>query len=169
MGQRSSTGLPVTAEHIGTKLEEHYGPTADQHAATLAFHFMRNKSPGAKNKLAHYARIAAEEAFNAYDYPRAIRFYHQVLDARDASIDDVVTADMLFGIGRARVIDGNLRDGERDLERACALYTALGRTEKAVEVATFPIVYAYGYEVSFRLVDRVSAIVTPGSREWGVD
>jgi DNA-binding CsgD family transcriptional regulator/tetratricopeptide (TPR) repeat protein len=166
MNDGSSSLTYVSREHIGTKLEEHYGDTADQHAATLAYHFMQTASLGSKKRLLHYGKLAAEEAFKAHDYPQTVMFYKQALDACDDATDKVITADMLFGIGRARVIDGDRKKGEKNLEYAFTLYTQMGHIDKAVEVATFPLVYLYGYEVSFTLVEQASDLVVPNTREW---
>lgn len=161
-------------------LERHYGADADKHAAELAHHLRlagadprnddaANTDPACARELAdkhvHYCRIAATEAFEAKDFPRAIELLTAAIDAPGTHRSPAETAELRYALGRALALHGDEVGARRELTAAFQWYEHCD-PDVALEIATFPVAFDYTYTFAFDLVDSMISRVRRHSTAW---
>jgi len=133
---------------IAEALEDLYGDDGEAHAAELAHHFAEAEAVTGTEKLGHYSRLAGEQALAAYAHEEAVVHFERALVAKGVPLEgtepatDEETAELLFGLGRARVatvpsyIIGEAVD---ILGRAFVYYADSGDFSRAVAIAEVPM------------------------------
>ncbi len=85
---------------IAKTLETRYGETQERHAAELAHHFELAGSIAAAGKVAHYSRIAGEQALASFATEEAMRHFRTGLVGGATACDETETAWLRFGLAR---------------------------------------------------------------------
>ena len=161
---------------IGQALEAFYGDEVEAHADQLAYHFTQAETVLGAKKLVRYSIAAGERAISSYAYEDALGHFQKALAAVEgssASMDqgvDAQTAKILFGLGRAQAatfVIAQAQEAVDTLIRAFDAFVALGDTEHAVAVASYPHTlrsFSFG---TAALTARALELAPPDSLEAG--
>jgi len=158
---------------IGKVLEQLYADELPDHAAELAFHFSQAGPGIANEKLVGYSLMAGERALAGYAYEDALAHFQRGLDARglDANggkLPDEVSAELLFGLGRAQVAMLQLEEAMGSLSGAFNYYTQQGDIPRALVVAEHPLpAYAGRFSWASQLSAQALELVPADSHDAG--
>jgi DNA-binding CsgD family transcriptional regulator len=132
---------------IAHRLEERFGPEAEQHATELAFHYVRAGTPGLASKSVRYLRLAGQNALVMRADREAARYLQHGLDLIDrGSLGDENLAaipELVEDLARARQRLGEYDASRvlwmraRDLHAASSDRAALARTERRLGLLSF--------------------------------
>jgi predicted ATPase len=148
---------------IAGALELEYGERVDANARELVEHLERARPVLRAEKLVRYLGVAGEQALASYAWEEARELFSRAVELRQAAPDDTLTADLLFGLGRAQsALSDN--GAVASCSRAFGIYDKAGKVHRAVEVATSGI---YGHrehwEAVFGMGERALDLVEKGS------
>ncbi|MGH2597787.1 MAG: ATP-binding protein, partial [Dehalococcoidia bacterium] len=107
-------------QQVGLALEARFGPTATEHLAELAHHFVQAAPAGDVERADGYARHAADHALLHLAHEEAARLYQMALTAQQAApvVDVCTRAELSLALG-----DALTRAGDFDAARASYLQT----------------------------------------------
>ncbi len=158
---------------IAEALEELYGETAGTHAAELVQHFAEAESVLGFEKLVWYSLQAGERALAIYAHEEALSLFERGLRAKGVSpdggepADDSQAADLLFGLGKARIATTDVirsADPLAPLRRAFHYYDAVGDVARALELTSCPLpVYISLGRADLQMTERALALASPDS------
>lgn len=119
---------------IAQALEREYGARVDSHARQLVVHLEQAQVVLGAERLVRYLGIAGEQALGSYAWEEARELFGRAARLRQGQAEDLQTADLLFGLGRAQTA---LMDtaAASSCSRAFAIYDKAGRADRAVAVA----------------------------------
>ena len=152
---------------IAEMLEGLYGSAAEDHASELAYHYAGALTATGTEKLAHYSRLAGEQALAIYAHEEALAHFERALTAKEKQPTDAETAAVWFGLGHAQGATGQVYDAWSSLRLAFDYYFEAGDVAKAVAVAEYPLLYVTGLEQATEMVERALTLVSPESLEAG--
>ncbi|MCH7739796.1 MAG: hypothetical protein IIC93_06580, partial [Chloroflexi bacterium] len=122
---------------VALMLEELYGEDPGQHAAQLAFHFGEAENVLGSERLIRYSLIAGNHSLAAYAHEEALVHLQRGLSAKEGQQDDLETAELLHGLGRAKVMALLIEqqdDGLRHLLRALNIFVDAGLIDQALAI-----------------------------------
>ena len=137
-GELSSARKVRLHARIAESLESLYGDVADQHAVELVPHFDEAEPVLGPDKLIRYATRAGHDALRSHANEQAESMFSRALNAMGDIPVDAVSADILTGLGRARMATSygiGIADALDPLERAFDFYSETGDGEQASYVA----------------------------------
>ncbi len=156
---------------IAQALEELYGDQTDAHAAELAHHFAQAEAVVGTKKLVHYSLVAGERALATYAHEDALAHFQRGLTSKGVSLtgsepaEDVDTADMLKGLGRAQAATVErqaIHEAVITMTRAFDYYVEVGAADQAVEVAQYPFYPVIGQPIGVaHLIARAIELTPP--------
>jgi DNA-binding SARP family transcriptional activator len=155
---------------IAEALEALYGEEVDEHAAELAHHFAAARGVLGSRGLIRYSRVAGEQALAAHAFDEALAHFRRALDAKRGETMDDEAAWLLFGLARSEFGAREryeLGDALAHLQAAFAHFLDSGDDATAVEMASHPIPYVYGYPDAAAHAARALELVPPTSPEAG--
>ncbi len=154
---------------IAEALEGLYGPQAEAHASELAYHFAEAATVLGPKKMVRYSLLAGERALAAHAFEDAVAHLQRGLEAKETATSprasiDAETAALLSGLSKAQLSLGQLQEGMANMSRAFDYYESIGEPDRAVELASYPVV-AYQGRLPERaqLVRRALALAPPDS------
>jgi DNA-binding CsgD family transcriptional regulator len=157
----SAPRLAQIHAQVAEGLERRYGDAAGTRAAQLAHHFGRSGGLVAADSYFHYALLAGEQAISQHAYENAVELFQRALASVGA--DARTRAQLLFGLGRARVALNQREEAVDSLAEAFELFVQAGDVSGAVAAADYPFVVsfrktgvAYLSQKALALVDRES-------------
>ena len=159
---------------IAETLEELYASDAESHAAELAHHFGEAQAVLGPRQLVHYSALAGEAALAARAPEQAVAHFQRALVAKGEQVEDLETAALLFGLGRAQIAASDLARYEvaaavTSLRRAFEYYAEVGEVSRAVAVASHPMPLWLGLGLADfgGLVSQALTLVSPEAHETG--
>ena len=155
---------------IAQQLERMYGDRAEEHAAELAHHFANAEAVLGTERLVRYSRMAGEQALATHAHEEALSQFERGLSGKADQPPDAETAELLFGLARARDgVGGPAGQGKEPLLRAFEYFRQAGETERAVEVASYPLFagWAEWVEGMPEMAQSALALVEPESTAAG--
>ncbi len=157
---------------IAPTLEELYGADAEAHAAELAHHYAEAESLLGSDKLVHYSQVAGERALAARAYEEAAGHFERALSAKEGQPEDAESAELRFGLGRAQLEALRAHDLGRavaNMTRAFNHYVEAGELDRAIEVATHPVLPSWSLsQTEFgEMVKRALEFVDPDTAAEG--
>ncbi len=111
---------------IADRLEQHYRHASISHATDIARHLCLSGSSAPRDRVRHYASIAADQAFAAGAWAESARYHDAMLDAEDSVTSQ--TPDLLVRAGIAHFRNHNHEAAQERLRRAVDLCRDLGET-----------------------------------------
>ncbi|MCH8282608.1 MAG: hypothetical protein IIC96_18260, partial [Chloroflexi bacterium] len=160
---------------IANVLEELYGADAEAHAPELAFHYSEAANVTGPDKLVHYSLLAGERALAGYAWDEALVHFQRGLAAKGVTLsgldpaEDAETADLLFGLGRARASTlerSEIQEAVDTMTRSFNYYAASEDVARAVAVAEYPIRPEPGNPTGWgRFLARALTLVEADSHE----
>jgi len=176
--ERLSTSRRVRLHSkIGEALETLYGEQPGDHAAELAYHFGEAVPVAGLDKFLKYTILAGERALETYALEEALAHFQRGLSVKEIDIEshspalDADAAALLFGLRRVQVATlgrQKLHVGLASSVRAFDYYSETKDMERAVEVASYPMMHLPGQQVTLDLVSRALEIVPPDSPSAGL-
>ena len=168
----SATRRSMMHGDIGKALEVLYAGELNDHAAELADHFSQAGPGIAGEKLMGYSLMAGERALAGYAYEDALAHFQRGLDSglrpEDGNPPDEVSADLLFGLGRAQVAMLQLEEAMGSLSGAFDYYTQRGDILRALVVAEHPLpAYAGRFSWASQLSAQALDLVPADSHDAG--
>jgi eukaryotic-like serine/threonine-protein kinase len=155
---------------VGEALEKRYGARADERAGRLAMHFSEaaTLSPRFGEKAAKYSTIAGRQAVAQAAYPEAARHFRDALSAREGQELDDEMAELLFELGKAALLNGDVSEAWRSLRQAFEYFARKGDISKAADVAYIAGTHLLLIRPSqAQLVERALTLVQEGTEEYG--
>jgi DNA-binding CsgD family transcriptional regulator/tetratricopeptide (TPR) repeat protein len=162
---------------IAGALEEQYGLDSPTHASELAYHFARGEAVIGTRKSVSYSLLAGEHALESYAWEEALRNFQLGLKAKGVEVSglisapDQVSADLLFGLGRAQVAraqSSQSKDAMNSFKPAFNQYVSSGDVERAVAIAVYPMPLIAGYVTGTgRLIEQALGLVPEDSLQAG--
>ena len=165
------TGRVRLHARIAETMEAVYGADAESHAAELAHHYFQGAMLSKPEKMVHYSRLAGERALAVNAYEEALDHFQRALTIEEGRTMDQETADLLFGIGKARAATLHRHEIEEVLDglrQAFNYYVDAGDVGRAIEVAEYRIPGANGRLTGVaRILARALDLVPADSHEAG--
>ena len=162
---------------VGESLEELYGVDDGEHASDLAYHFAEAEAAIGPEKVVRYAMLAGERALVTHAHEDASFQYNRGLLALGVPLNastpaaDRISADLLFGLGRAQVgslPSSRMREAVVTLTRAFEFFASSGDVENAVAVAGYPLPPIPGYITGAgSLIIKALGLIPPDSLQAG--
>ncbi len=152
---------------IAEALEALYGDSVTEHASELADHFARAGAVLGKHKLVRYSKAAGERALEAFAYEKASAHFQRALEAKKGLPMDNETAELEFGLARARVPQREVQEASQGLQRAFEYYVKKGNAKGAVAVAELPFFLGVGNGLQAGMCRQAFALVSPDSLQAG--
>ena len=159
---------------IAETLEELYASNVESHAAELAHHFGEAQTVLGPEQLVHYSVLAGEAALAARAPEQAVAHFQRALIAKGEQVEDLETAALLFGLGRAQIAASDLARYEvaaavTNLRRAFEYYAEVGDVSGAVAVASHPMPLWLGLGLADfpGLVSQALTLVSPEAHKAG--
>ena len=161
----SASRLAQIHAQIAVGLERRYGGEAVTRAAQLAHHFGAAGSLVETNSYVRYALLAGEQALSRHAYENAVELFQRTLASADA--DARTRAQLLFGLGRARVALNQREEAVDLLTQAFELSVQAGDVNGAVAAAEYPLVVSFRKSGVAELSQKALALVDPKSPQAG--
>ncbi len=155
---------------IAAALEELAGDDLAQQVAQLAFHYSEAQALVGSEKFVRYAIAAGEQALASHAYEEARGYFQRALDAMGTRPVDSLTADALFGLGRAQAALLYMQPADEavtTLTRAFNYYWDAGEAAKALAVAEYPVVNWPGGLTMSDVITRALSLAPRGSVRAG--
>jgi tetratricopeptide (TPR) repeat protein len=111
---------------IADRLEQLYGHASTSHARDIARHLCLSGSSASRERVRHYASIAADQSFGDGAWADAARYYDAILDAEDSVTSR--TDDLLLRAGIAHFRNHDHEVAQERLRRAVDLCRDLKET-----------------------------------------
>jgi tetratricopeptide (TPR) repeat protein len=102
---------------VGEALEQDYDVAAGEGLADVAYHFLEAAPAGETERAVRYARLAAEQAVQAFAYEQAITLYSRALEISDPGRGQV-RIELLQALGEAQMRVGETETARATLARA---------------------------------------------------
>lgn len=161
----SAPRLAQIHAQIAVGLERHYGGEAVTRAAQLAHHFGAAGGLVGTSSYVRYALLAGEQASSRHAYENAVELFQRALARADA--DAKTRAQLLFGLGRARVALNQREEAVDLLAEAFELSVQAGDVNGAVAAAEYPLVVSFRRSGVAELSQKALALVDPESLQAG--
>jgi DNA-binding CsgD family transcriptional regulator/tetratricopeptide (TPR) repeat protein len=161
----------------GEALERFHEANPSEQAARMAHHFAEAGLAAGAEKAARYSLIAGEKALESYAWEEALENFQLGLRTKGVEVSrllsapDQVSADLLFGLGRAQVARArspNLNDAMDSFIPAFNWYVSSQEAERAVAIAVYPMPLIAGYVTGAgKLIERALDMVPADSLQAG--
>lgn len=161
----SPSRLAQIHAQIAVGLERRYGGEAVTRAAQLAHHFGAAGGLVGTNSYVRYALLAGEQALSRHAYENAVELFQRTLASADA--DARTRAQLLFGLGRARVALNQREEAVDLLAEAFELSVQAGDVNGAVAAAEYPLVVSFRRSGVAELSQKGLALVDAKSLQAG--
>jgi tetratricopeptide (TPR) repeat protein len=166
--ERLSTSRKVRMHaKIGEELETLYDEHPGEHAAELAYHFSEASPLIGPEKFVKYTWLAGENVLAAHAWEEAIERFNAGMAVDSALVEVRQTADLLFGLGKAKLAAGRIIDGWGNFEKAFDHYVEADAFAQVVAVAEYPLPFHSGIPNADRLSSRALEVVPSDSQEAG--
>ena len=162
---------------VGESLEELYGGDDGDRASDLAYHFAEAEAAIGPEKVVRYSMVAGERALATHAHEDALFQYNRGLLALGVPLNastparDQITADLLFGLGRAQVgsfPSSRMHEAVVTLTRSFEFFAGSGDVEKAVAVAGYQLPPNPGYITGAgSLILKALELIQPNSLQAG--
>jgi len=122
---------------VALMLEDFHGIEPARQAAQLAFHFGEAQNVLGSEKFIQYSLLAGTQSLAANAYEVAIEQFQRGLSAKEGQPDDLETAELLNGLGRAQMTTLNYDDPTTQIgnfRKAFDIYLKVGSTDKALAI-----------------------------------
>ena len=150
-----------------------YGDDAEVHAAGLAYHFVQAQEVLGTERLGKYSLMVGQRALASYAYEDAVEHFQRALGAKEDQPMDAGTAELLFGLGRARaptIPMDEMHQAVASISSAFEYYVESGDVTRAVAIAEYPRDIEQilsGMDELGRIIARALEQVPADSREAG--
>jgi DNA-binding CsgD family transcriptional regulator/DNA replicative helicase MCM subunit Mcm2 (Cdc46/Mcm family) len=161
----SSSRLARVHAQVAEGLERRYGGEAVAKAAQLAYHFGAAGGLAAHDRYLRYALLAGEQAIRRHAYEDAVELFERALACIGA--DARTRAQLLFGLGRARVALNQREEAIDLLREAFELFVRVGDANSAVAAAEYPFVVSFRRSGVAELSQKALALSKPDSLQAG--
>jgi DNA-binding CsgD family transcriptional regulator/tetratricopeptide (TPR) repeat protein len=161
----SAPRLAQIHAQIAEGLERHYGDAAVSNAAQLAHHFGGSGGLAGTDSYVRYALLAGEQAISQHAYEDAVELFQRMLASVD--VDAKTRAQLLFGLGRARVALNQREEAVDSLTEAFELFVQSGDVSAAVAAAEYPLVVSFRKSGVAQLSQKALALVDRESLQAG--
>jgi predicted ATPase/DNA-binding CsgD family transcriptional regulator len=161
----SASRLAQVHAQIAEGLERRYGGEAVTRAAQLAHHFGAAGGLVGTDSYVRYALLAGEQSIARHAYENAIELFQRTLASVDA--DARTRAQLLFGLGRARVALNQREEAVDLLTEAFELSVQAGDVNGAVAAVEYPLVVSFRRSGVAELSQKALALVDPKSLQAG--
>lgn len=174
--------IPLTRRmlaHVATgeALERFHEANLSDKAAQIAQHFAGAGTTVGAEKSARYSLIAGVKALESYAWEEALENFQLGLSAKGVEVSglvsapDQVSADLLFGLGRAQVAraqSSKSKDAMNSFIPAFNHYVSSRDVDRAVGIAVFPMPLIAGHVTGAgKLIERALDLVPAGSLQSG--
>ncbi len=149
-------------------LENLHGDEIEEYAVELFHHATEAEAMIGSTKVAQYSSMAGEKALESYAFEHALQYFERALASREGEPIDANTAQVLFGLGRAKCIvePDNLRqDGVELLGRAFDYFASVGDIRQALAVAEYPVITQAGVSDMHSILSQAIQLVPQESHE----
>jgi len=161
----SASRLAQVHAQVAAGLERHYGGEAVTRAAQLAHHFGAAGGLLGIDSYVRYTLLACEQAISQHAYENAVELIQRTLASVGA--DARARAQLLFGLGRARVALNQREEAVDLLTQAFELFVQAGDVNGAVAAAEYPLVVSFRRSGVAELSQKALALVDPKSLQAG--
>jgi DNA-binding CsgD family transcriptional regulator/tetratricopeptide (TPR) repeat protein len=161
----SAPRLAQIHAQIAEGLERRYGDAAVSKAAQLAHHFGRAGGLAGTDSYVRYALLAGEQAISQHAYENAVELFQRTLAS--VEVDAKTRAQLLFGLGRARVALNQREKAVDSLTKAFELFVEAGDVSAAVAAAEYPLVVSFRKSGVAQLSQKALALVDRESLQAG--
>lgn len=161
----SAARLAQIHAQVAEGLERRYGDAAVANAAQLAHHFGGSGGLAGTDSYVRYALLAGEQAISQHAYENAVELFQRTLASVDA--DAKTRAQLLFGLGRARVALNQREEAVDLLAEAFELFVQAGDVRGAVAAADYPFVVSFRMSGVAQLSQKALALVDRESLQAG--
>jgi tetratricopeptide (TPR) repeat protein len=126
---------------VAEGIETAYANSPEPHAADLAFHLAEADTYADADKLAHWLKIAGENAMATVAVEESIDYFDNALTIL-GDVETEMRADILHRRGSAQLSLGRTTEVQQDMDAAMTIYQNLGLVDKAARTAS-DLAYLY--------------------------
>lgn len=149
------------------RLQAFYKGGAAEHALELAGHLRRAAGIKGVHEYVRYVLIAGEKALTLHGYESAEEIYARALSTLPDSRSEEESAELLFGLGRARAALNKPEEAMEALSAAFERFVNAGRVERAIAAAEHPFLVSFRKPGAALLCRRALSLAPAGSLNAG--